>query len=153
PSALGFFGGVFDGKYVYFVPYDNRGPINGGNSGVIERYDTASSFTMPLSWTHDDTSNLPGGNAYGFVGGASAGRYVCLAPHAAKVAARYDTTAAKGLVSPLSWTTFDLTTLLSKTEAGAAMAGASFYGAAFDGRFVYYVPGLGSSVLVRYDTQ
>src|SRR5262249_37233638 len=39
PLAKGFQGGAFDGRYVYFVPYNN-----GAYDGVVARYDTQAPF-------------------------------------------------------------------------------------------------------------
>jgi len=44
----GYWGGVFDGQYVYFAPYDN--PSLGERNGEFLRYDTAKPFEDDASW-------------------------------------------------------------------------------------------------------
>jgi len=139
PGATGLAGGAFagaafDGRYVYLVPF-----VNGTSAySVVMRYDSASSFADPTSWTTFDVSALNAG-AKGFQGAAFDGRYVYLAPSLNQfvtpfgiysVITRYDTTAPFG--SSASWSAFDLTTL----SPGAK----GFSGAVFDGRSVYLVP-------------
>jgi hypothetical protein len=145
--AKGFQGGAFDGRYVYLVPY-----FNGvSNSGTIARYDTKADFGTPSSWfTFDITSINPA--AKGFVRAAFDGRYLYLVPHHNGAAyhgltARYDTQG--GFDAPTSWTTFDMSTV----NAGSK----GFWGAVFDGRYVYYSPYYNNTahhgLVTRYDTQ
>jgi hypothetical protein len=148
-SALGFYGGVFDGRFVYFVPNFNGGQSNGGASGVVSRYDTTadSGFTSKASWySFDSVGTNP--DSYGFVGAAFDGRYVYFAPHLKTLVSRFDTHAPQ-LSTGSAWSSFELTTVLAPFDAGPP----TYFGTAFDGRFVYFVPGqtsLGS--VVRYDT-
>ena len=44
----GYWGGTFDGQYVYFTPYDN--PSLGKRNGEFLRYDTAKPFEDDASW-------------------------------------------------------------------------------------------------------
>ena len=44
----GYWGGTFDGQYVYFAPYDN--PSLGKRNGEFLRYDTAKPFEDDASW-------------------------------------------------------------------------------------------------------
>ena len=44
----GYWGGTFDGRYVYFTPYDN--PSLGKKNGEFLRYDTAKPFEDDASW-------------------------------------------------------------------------------------------------------
>ena len=46
----GYWGGVFDGQYVYFTPYDN--PSLGKRNGEFLRYDTAKPFEDDASWEY-----------------------------------------------------------------------------------------------------
>ncbi|MBI4699604.1 MAG: hypothetical protein HY744_00315 [Deltaproteobacteria bacterium] len=149
-GAKGFAGGVFDGRYVYLVPYENSKSIY---DGIVVRYDTQAAFDQKGSWATYDTSKV-NPNARGFVGAAFDGRYVYLVPfqngassyHG--IVARYDTQAAfdqKG-----SWATYDT----SKVNLNAR----GFEGAAFDGRYVYLVPASNANatphgIIARYDTQ
>ena len=71
--------------------------------------------------------------AVGFAGTAFDGRYVYLVPYnGAKsgLVTRYDTTAL--FAEKGSWSTFDLTIMNSEAKG--------FYGAAFDGQYVYLAP-------------
>jgi len=49
PAARGFFGGAFDGRYVYFVPH-----WDGGADGLVTRYDTQAPFVAGSSWSMFD---------------------------------------------------------------------------------------------------
>ncbi|MCW3020168.1 MAG: hypothetical protein JWN10_2476, partial [Solirubrobacterales bacterium] len=80
-------------------------------------------------------------------GAAFDGRYLYFVPNYNNtvqdgLVTRYDTQGAFGSVG--AWSTFDLATV------NASAIG--FLGAAFDGRYVYFVPGTGS-LAARYDTQ
>jgi hypothetical protein len=138
-ASKGFFGGSFDGRYVYLVP-NNDGT---GNNGFVTRYDTQATFTAAASWSTFDTTAL-GLNTQGFEGAVFDGRYLYLLPGFNGQVARYDTQATFGVLS--SWASFDTTAL-----GANAM---HYAGAAFDGRYVYFVPTLITGAMVtRYDTQ
>jgi hypothetical protein len=146
PRAWGFWGAVFDGRYVYLVPY-----YNGQSDGVVARYDTRGPYESPASWSTFDIASLNAG-ARGFAGGAFDGRYVYFIPHDDNGAdnglvVRYDSTQA--LASRAAWTTFDLTTVDPEAK--------DFAGGVFDGRYLYLAPfenDFGASgVVARYDTQ
>lgn len=200
-EAAGFQGGVFDSRYVYFVP-------NGaGGSGTFVRYDTQGTFQDPAAWLSVDLTTLVSSTSAGFAGGLYAPPYVYLVPSSSSWIARYDTTAAfdvagswasydvsRGGTAPYgflggavagndvllapsyndvtfkffgtvyeydtttpftdsaSWSSFDATALPGEPQG--------FFGAAFDGRWVYFAPQLSSAsgtstfsgVLARYDT-
>jgi len=151
---VGYQGAVFDGRYVYLVPYASYA----ANSGRVARYDTTQSFGASGSWSTFDTTTKNSAAA-GFSGGAFDGRYLYLVPSAYSpadggtgtadsIAVQFDTTAA--FESPASWTTFD-TTAVNPYAAG-------FSGATFDGRYVYFAPRSGEAgsfftVVARFDTQ
>ena len=153
-AAPGYSGGVFDGRYVTLVP---SGPTDMPR-GVAARYDTHAPFAAAGSWASFDASTL-GTPVRGCVGGVYDGRYVYLVPNydgvfnmggivshqVDGVVGRYDTSSAFDAAG--SWTTFDAMTLNSSAEG--------FQGGAFDGRYVYLVPGASafSTVAVRYDSQ
>lgn len=147
PASTGFAGTVFDGRYVYFVPYVN----NMGPDGVVTRYDTQAGFDSPAAWTTFDVGTV-NSKAHGFVSGTFDGRYVYLTPFANELGysstfARYDTKAPFG--DPAAWATFDTTTV----DPNAL----GYNGAVFDGHFVYFMPAYnwldGShGDIVRFDT-
>jgi len=128
----GYDGGVFDGRYVYFIPMANVS----GYHGEVLRYDTTADFSEAASWsTFNPSQNGVGDDLIGFSGGAFDGRYLYFSPyrnnsgdHSAVL--RYDTTGAFSAVA--SWASFD---------AGAQGVGDEYgyVGAVFDGRYVYFV--------------
>jgi len=141
PAAKTFTGGAFDGRYVYFV----------NTNSLMLRFDTKGAFGQPQSWSSFDVSKI-NTNAVGFQGAAFDGRYIYFVPgldvgrqRASGVVVRYDTQGS--FDSPdasNSWFTFDVSVIDKRA--------AWFFGAIFDGRYVYLVPNYSSSVLVRYDT-
>ena len=200
-KAAGFQGGVFDGRYVYFVPNGN------GTSGTVVRYDTqGSGFQDPTAWSDADLTTLLSGAPSGFAGGLHLGQYVYLIPTNGNLVARFDTTGT--FTSAASWATYDVSqgNTLPYGFVGGAVAGSEiflapnfdnlhakyfgmvyeygptapfgsstswpsfdtttltgqpqgFFGAAFDGRWVYFAPQLTSvggpmfsGELARYDT-
>src|SRR5262249_38579939 len=106
-NAKGFRGTAFDGRFVYFVPWNNAAP-----DGVVARYDTQAAFGTATSWSTFDTSTVDP-SATGFAGAAFDGRYVYLVPAndglPDGVVARYD--AQAGFTDAASWSTFDVTTV------------------------------------------
>jgi hypothetical protein len=150
PTALGYAGAVFDGTSLYLVPAINDAfdaAVHGGTSGVVARFKTGEPLTAPSSWATFDLSTV-NGLAENFLGGAFDGRYVYLAPRGAGIAVRLDTHATS-FAATSAWSTYDLTQLFSSDAASPAQ----YAGAAFDGRFVYFIPvGSGFWGLTRYDT-
>jgi hypothetical protein len=125
PKAQGFYGGVFDGRYVYYVP--NIQGVTGTASGLSVRYDTTGAFTQAASWQKFDTSTLDAA-AVAFQTGAFDGRYIYFVPTKG-VVVRFDT---KGSFTQASaWSKLDLTTL--EPNVGA------FTTSVFDGRYLYFV--------------
>jgi hypothetical protein len=141
-----FVGGTFDGRYVYMSP----GSVQGDNLGFVLRYDTSMGFTVPAAFDTFDMNdlNMKGG---AFAGAAFDGTYIYFVPSGQageSVVTRLD---SKGTFADDSaWQAFDLSSLASGVG--------DFFGAAFDGRFVYLVPsGTAASGpngrLARYDIQ
>jgi hypothetical protein len=131
----GYLGAVFDGRYLFFASAYGPG---------VTRYDTSASFASASSWSKYDTS-LVGANAHDFAGAAFDGRYVYAVPgfrSGSAVVTRYDTLGT--FLATTSWSTFSVSTL-----DGAVT---SFGSAAFDGRFVYFLPLTGPLLAARYDT-
>ena len=131
-------GAVFDGRFVYFVPY---------NSVVLERYDTTNkaNFGSPSAWSSYELDTLPNAPKQ-FAGAVYDGQYIYLVPHSGHIAIRYDS--SKGFTGS-AFTEFDISTVVPGFDAGTMF----FDGGAFDGRFVYFIPAynLGGEIL-RYDT-
>ncbi|HEY1553935.1 MAG TPA: hypothetical protein VGF94_03825 [Kofleriaceae bacterium] len=146
-NAKGFVRAVFDGRYIYYVPY-----YNGAYHGTTARYDTRGGFGDPTSWQVFDLSTVNPA-AMGYFGGEFDGRYVYYVPYYNGAyngtVMRLDTHAPSGFADASSWTAFDTTTVFAD-DVG-------FEGAAFDGRYLYMPQGadqLGyGQYVARYDTQ
>lgn len=142
----GYRGTVFDGRYLYLVP----GRDDTSEHAEVLRYDTTLDFVATASWKAFE----PAGSAKGLWGGTFDGRYIYFSPRYDGAAwssevLRYDTT--QGFDTASSWKTFD------PVAAGMNGSPQGFYGALFDGRYVYFVPSTNSvlgvhGVVLRYDT-
>jgi hypothetical protein len=148
--ATEFVGGVFDGRYLYLVPNST----DTATSSLVPRYDTTADIRSSGSWTVFDVSKVNSG-ASGFLGGAYDGRYVYFVPWANLwnpsqmtepsfdgIIVRYDTT-TNDFADASSWSYFDTAATLSSNASG-------FFGAVFDGRYLYLVPDVGTYV-ARFD--
>ncbi len=148
PLATGFSGAAFDGKAMYLAPTFNDAGINRGYSAIVARFDEGE-FDASASWSTFDLTTV-NGDAYQFVGAGFDGRYVYLAPRGSGIVVRYDTKSNK-LTSAASWSTYDVTRVVPRLSL--AVPSAQYQGVAFDGRFVYLVPGAGNfGTVARYDT-
>lgn len=177
-DAKGFAGAVFDGRYVYLVPY---------NGSHVARFDSQRPFGDAASWSLFDLSTLGAGSPASLVGGTFDGRYVYMTPFSdTPTAFAFDTHAS--FADPSSWATFtigmfhvgqgavfdgtyvymmglaqvarfDSRSTFAATSSWSVYSGnplgTAFLGGAFDGRYVYLVPDpspAGGSI-VRLDTQ
>ena len=143
-------GAVYNGRYLYLVPL--TGPTSGMLSSIVTQFDTSGSFTAPVNWTSFDTAQLPG-QPTGFVGGVFDGHHVYLVPFSAGTTETYLTRFVTKTLSPPfldagAWQTFQVSTF----NGGAI----GFAGAAFDGRYVYFVPynygNESDGLIAQYDT-
>jgi hypothetical protein len=77
PELWGFIGGVYDGRFVYFVP-----AVTGQPRVWIARYDTTAGFKDAKAWSFFDVKTLPGMAAApdAFHGAAFDGKYIYLVP-------------------------------------------------------------------------
>ena len=143
-QARDFAGAVFDGRWMYFVPYKDQANAYAGRA---VRYDTTMPFASASSWEAFDTTTADA-NALGFVGGEFDGRYVYFSPYGHPTATfggttiRYDTTGA--FTDKNSWASFDMTKLDVQAHA--------MLGVVYDGRYLYYIPGI-SGIVARFDTK
>ena len=138
-------GACVAGRYVYFAPLNNR--------GIVLRVDTQGQFADPASWSALDASGI---GMRACVGAIFDGDYVYYVPYAHSVALRYDT--RKDFKDPASWEARD-----ALNTSGLVTNG--YDGAAFDGRYIYYIPFMEPSTAapgpptgfhcrhLRYDTQ
>jgi hypothetical protein len=152
PAAFAFAGAIFDGRYIYYPPFNPSG------ESVALRYDTTANFAQAAAWTSADLQTF--NKSYrpvAYAGGTFDGRYVyfvpnCFYEYANGLVLRYDSKAA--FTDAASWSVFD-TQKLSDDTSG-------FIGVAFDGRYLYF-PSFGdlsnnwrhytSTPIARYDTQ
>ena len=150
-NAKGYEDAIFDGEFIYFVPYRHQDMQ--GNHGEVLRYDTSKDFSSPSSWaTFDAVANGVGNNPRGYVGATFDGEFIYFAPlhnglsdHGEVL--RYDT--SKDFSSPSSWATFDA------SANGIVDSGKGYEGTVFDGQYVYFVPtgtGAPHGEVLRYDT-
>ena len=127
-ETTGFFGCVFDGRYIYFSPqYDSQ-----TRHGRALRYDTHGDFKDPGNWAAYDAEGTGGLVCKGYYGAVYDGRYVLFVPRRDPEgfhcrALRYDTHG--DFRDAGSWEAFDV---------GADNSSQS---AAFDGRYIYMNPG------------
>lgn len=133
---------MFDGRYVYYIPYTNTSLV---------RYDTTQPFDVTASWTSINLSSTFNTNWIGYRSAAYDGRYMYMipdtnlsAPHGYVV--RYDT--ASAFTATASWTSYDV------SVNGATWKG--FYGCSFDGQYLYLTSFVNdvafTGTIVRYDT-
>ena len=150
-SAIGYFGAVFDGRYVYFVPEQQA---NLDTHGIVLRYDTQAVFDDPQSYSAYDAAGTGELDTRGYYGAAFDGTHVYFVPrqlnqhqyhsHVLRHDTRLDFKDAN------AWDAFDVGEEHSSQSA------------AFDGRYLYFCPGYegdpglenrNSSQVIRYDTQ
>ena len=134
----GYFGGCFDGQYVYFAPhYQDQGTFHGN----FLRYDAGQPFKAPASWEAFKAENIDGLTTIGYQGAAFDGQYVYFSPRGLGFndagwlkphgnVLRYDT--SKPFKDPRSWTAFGLATL-NKYATGFALPAA-------DDNYLYLPP-------------
>ena len=130
----GFFGGIFDGRYVYMCSHQ----------GAVLRYDTHLDFFDSSSWLLYSGASQ---NVHSIYGATFDGRYIYFSP-SSEVALRYDT---KGeFLDSTAWHSFRV------TNVDTTMRG--FVGPVYDGRYVYYPPmydryGGRLGTVLRFDTR
>jgi hypothetical protein len=153
----GFQGGVFDGRYVYFV--ENNA------SRSLARFDSQGTFTSASSWQGFSfatfTGNITDGSQTwaaigGLFGGSFDGRYIYFAGgNSTAPVARYDTQGS--FFAQTSWQAIRLSHFSGKMSDGITTWSSIGYlrTSTFDGRYVYFSPqgGTGGPLLAQYDTQ
>ena len=131
-------GGAFDGRYVYMGP--------GGSESFVVRCDTQGPFTDAASWAAFDMAQLSVSLGL-FSGAAFDGRFVYFTPVGTtngtpnRLMGRYDITAPFDAAA--SWAIVDV------SPFGAGPVG----GAAYDGRFVYFMPDRGRTKVARFEAR
>jgi len=151
-ESIGYYGSVFDGRYVYFSPQRHHQDYTTVHAMVL-RYDTHKDFKDPQSFAAYDAASTAGIDTKSYYGAAFDGKYIYFIPrHDGKVfhtrVLRYNT--HMDFKNAESWDAYDV---------GIAH---SHHAAVFDGRYLYLVPGYTGDVfkedtlsggVVRFDTQ
>ena len=134
-NCKGYAGGVFDGRYVYYVPLRDGADLTNRHARML-RYDTQGAFTNGGSWTAFDAGSIGGLNTKAYSGATFDGRFVYFAPYPDVASPhgyvlRYDTQGS--FASAGSWQAMD-----AGNTGGLSTKG--YFGAVTDGRHVYFVP-------------
>lgn len=127
----GFYGAVFDGRYLYYCPTRSHEERTSVHAHVL-RYDTHNLFDDPASYAAYDAGETDGLRTAGFYGAIFDGRYIHFIPRDDGVVhhSRFLRSDTEGeFKDPDRWSAYD------------ANHPHSFQGAAFDGRFIYCSPG------------
>ena len=148
-TTVGYAGAIFDGRYIYFIPF-----VDGkARHGKVLRYDTKADFTKAAAWSAYDAGMVGGLGTKGFVGASLHGQYIYLVPFGYTPIAhgrvlRYDTKADFKTAS--SWSAYDAGSTDGLNTKG-------YYGVARDARYIYFSPFHdGTSFhgrVLRHDTQ
>jgi hypothetical protein len=134
-SPKGYWGALFDGRYIYFAPEWQRLI---GEHGEVLRYDTTLPFTAAASWqTFDAGAHGVGTDPDGYKGIISDGAFLYFVPY-------YNGTRSHGEVlrynlalpfnSTSAWTTY------TPANFGVGNIAKGFEGAISDGRYIYFIP-------------
>ena len=141
-TTKGFRGAVFDGQFIYFVPYHN-----GAYNGIILRYDTTKPFKSLTSWEAYDLDGMAGGAAKGYWGAVVLENFIYFSPYQNAASTyhgqilRYDMT--RPFKSAAAWVVFNAATV----SANCKVLGAP----CTDGQFVYF-PNAVYGLILRYDS-
>ena len=131
-DTSGFYGAVFDGRYVYFCPIRSHKSDRLSVHGNVLRYDTQKDFHDPASYEGFDAGNIDGLRTVCYYGATFDGRYVIFTPRDTGTGyhshvLRYDTHG--GFKESASWSAYNAGLEHSHQSAG------------FDGRYIYFCPG------------
>ena len=156
-TTIGYFGAVFDGQYIYFVPQRTSGNYDYVHGRVL-RYNTHGDFKDPGSYESYDAGNTADLNTKGYYGAVFDGKYVYFVPRHVGYEfhtriLRFET--QKDFKNSGSWDAYEVDVSEPHSSQNAA----------FDGRYIYFCPGykgdpktaeslnnLSGSVL-RFDTE
>jgi hypothetical protein len=129
-NSTGYFGAVFDGRFVYFSP-EQHDSLD--THAIVLRYDTHGDFKDRTSYAAYNASQTSGLEVRGFYGAAFDGVYVYFIPR--KIGMEYYHTrflrfdSRQEFKDPAAWAAFDLG--LKQSAQGVA----------FDGRHLFFSPG------------
>ena len=142
-TTKGFLAAVFDGQFIYFVPYHN-----GAYNGIVLRYDTTKPFKSSTSWEAYDLGGMAGGAAKGYWGAVVLDNFIYFSPYQNAASTyhgqilRYDMT--KPFKSAGAWAVFNAATISANCKGLGAPC--------TDGQFIYF-PNAVYTILLRYDTR
>ncbi|MEM4245014.1 MAG: LamG domain-containing protein, partial [Candidatus Nanoarchaeia archaeon] len=153
-TTMGYLRGVFDGKYVYFIPYYAVISGTAQYHGNVLRYDTTKEFNDMTAWDGYNAGNISGLNTKGYTGAVYDGRYIYFSQY-------YDgTTFNSNILRYDTWEDFGKSSSWIAYDADAGVGNSAcvgYFNMEFDGRYAYFLPyynGSGSSHgnILRYDT-
>jgi hypothetical protein len=126
------YGGVWDGRLVYFLPH-TASPANNLVAFFPDKFSPIS------AWANYGL----GMGSYGPAGGAFDGRFVYMVPYTTTTITRFDTDGGLNAYTPF------------ETADIGQLGGNSCVGAAFDGRYVYFAPATAATneLTFRFDTK
>jgi hypothetical protein len=151
-NTKGYIGAVFDGRYVYYIPSTYDGT---NYHGKVLRYDTRAAFGTAGSWASYDAGAVGGLTTKGYSGASFDGRYIYFSPYWNGSAyhgkiLRYDTQNDASFNTAGNWTSYN-----AENEDGTNTI-KGYWGSAFDGRYVYFVPFYNGTTyhgkVLRFDT-
>ena len=147
-NTRGYWGGSFDGRYVYYSPH-----YNGTYHGNVMRYDITLPFDSTNSYDAYNMGSIGGLNTTGYSGIAYGGRYMYFAPYRDSAliyhgrVVRYDT--LKSFTTASSYSVFDASGTSGLNTTG-------FRGDIYDGKYVYFSPSYNGNphgYVLRYNTE
>lgn len=131
PFSRGFVDGIFDGRYVYLVPFHHD-----RHHGQVTRFDTQLKFQEPDAWAFYDLEQQTHESCRGYVSGSFDGKYLYLSPYQLDATShhgrmvRYDT--GTDFLDPGSWQSFDSQELWPESRG--------FHSAVSADGYTYFVP-------------
>lgn len=134
-NTKNYFGLVFDGRFLYFVPSDCR--TSPYSHCRVLRYDTRAPFDLASAWSAYDAAETDGLVCRGYRGAVFDGRFVYFVPHINDgmsgdgfhaVFLRYDTRAP--FKDSSSWAAYD----------AGAFGGLGYWGGVLSGDYIYFSP-------------
>ena len=135
-----YWGSTFDGRYIYFSPYD---------SDTFLRFNTqGTSFVTAADWETMAMSTAQGGTVLdeGYMNNVFDGRYIYFSPYDSDTFLRFNTQGTS-FTAVADWEKMSMS-----TAQGSASLEIAYDGLVFDGRYVYY-SARNSDTFVRFDTQ
>ena len=128
---VGFYGGCYDGRYIYYSTYTDS---LGGYSGLIIRYDTTKPFNEPGSYEELDRTDFNSNHKTSF-GLNFDGRFIYTLPSLTdggvyhQNISKIDTTKA-----------FDSNMMKGFDASSIDSNYKGFYGGCYDGKYIYFIP-------------